>query len=497
MKTKTLWWILGALGVFFILSSLVITFVEYQGYIQQPVVFPAGSVIAGVPVGGLDQASAESRLLDFYSLPLVLKVDSSTIHAEPGSLGFSLDVEELVEQAVQSMDQGGFWNYLWGNVVQQPIDIPLAASVNEDQLLIYLNTEIAPRYAKPGTDGTPIPFTTNFMPGSSGQRLDIEGALLDITSALLTPTIQEVRLNIIEDSESDVTMQTLEAFLRHNINWIGFDDLVEVYLESMATGEVLHFAVQDGMIVEPDVAFTAASTIKIPIMISVLSRLSEPTPDYALFLFEEMIALSGNTSADILMQTYLDEIRGPLIVSEDMDALGLQNTFLGGYLSPGEPLLQLFETPANTRTDINLDPDIYSQIVSSEAGQLLSGIYACAIDGSGLLMETFQGGITQSECKLMVEILAENKIGLLIEAGVPPEAAVAHKHGWATALDGLLHSMSDVAILYTPGGDYVLNIFINDTVRLDFEEGNRLLARLSQTVYNFFNIENQAYWWFD
>lgn len=497
MKSKILWWVIGGLGVFFILSSLVIAFVEYQHYIQQPAAFPAGSTIAGVPVGGLDQAAAETRISDIYSLPLVLIVNSSTTHIDPGSLGFAMDVERLVGQAVESLEQGGFWDYLWGRVVQQPIDVPLAAEVYEDQLLTFLTMEIAPRYAQPGRSPAPIPFTTNFLSGSSGQVLDVEGAAADIKSALLSPAVHEVRLDIISDPEPGITPPTLEAFLRHNVNWSGFEGLVEIYLESMETGDVLHFAVQDGRSVEPDVAFTAASTIKIPIMISVLNRLSEPTPEYAVALLEQMIVFSENAPADTLMQTYLDETRGPLIVSEDMAALGFENTFLGGYLYLGARLLQVFETPANTRTDINLDPDIYSQTVSSEAGQLLSGIYTCAVEGSGLLVDAFQDGITQSECQLMVDILAKNKIGLLIEAGVPPEAVVAHKHGWATALDGLLHSMSDVAILYTPGGDYVLNIFINDAVRLDFEEGNRLLARLSQTVYNSFNIENQAYWWFD
>jgi beta-lactamase class A len=117
--------------------------------------------------------------------------------------------------------------------------------------------------------------------------------------------------------------------------------------------------------------------------------------------------------------------------------------------------------------------------------------------GEGLLVETFPGEITQSECQLIVDILSDNQIGLLIEAGLPPSAVVAHKHGWVQELDGLLHSMSDVAIVSTEGGDYVLNIFIYDAERLDFEAGNRLIARLSQTVYNFFNLQDQAHWWFD
>jgi len=85
----------------------------------------------------------------------------------------------------------------------------------------------------------------------------------------------------------------------------------------------------------------------------------------------------------------------------------------------------------------------------------------------------------------------------LIEAGLPPEASVAHKHGWVQELDGLLHSMSDVAIVTTPGGDYVLTIFIYDPTRLNFDQGNRMIARLSQTVYNFFNLTDQTYWWID
>ena len=254
---------------------------------------------------------------------------------------------------------------------------------------------------------------------------------------------------------------------------------------------------QGGADIQPDVAFTAASTIKIPIMISVLRRTADPTPEGVTSLLERMIVFSENPPADTLMSTYIDSVRGPLMVSEDMASLGLKNTFLAGYFYLGAPLLDRFETPANTRTDVYLDPDIYSQTVASEIGQLLKGIYNCAQDGDGLLIETFPGEITQGECQLMIDILSGNRIGLLIEAGLPPDAVAAHKHGWAQELDGLLHSMSDAAIVFSPGGDVVLNIFIYDPDRLDFDQGNRLIARLSQTVYNFFNLDNQAYWWFD
>jgi hypothetical protein len=84
-----------------------------------------------------------------------------------------------------------------------------------------------------------------------------------------------------------------------------------------------------------------------------------------------------------------------------------------------------------------------------------------------------------------------------MEAGLPFGALAAHKHGWALDLDGQLRFMSDVGIVLTDGGDYVLNVFLHDSVRLDFDQGNRLIARLAQTVYNFYNLDQQAYWWFD
>lgn len=498
MRSKTFRWILGGLGLFFILASLTITYVEYTRFTAQPQFFPVGSRIAGVPVDGLDAPAAQSRLAEFYALPLVLTIEDDTIHADPADLGFSFDPAALATEAASQIERGGFWAFLQGQGnPSTPIELPLAATVDESQLRTYLTAEIEPRFTQPGSPTTPILNTTNFSPGEPGQRLLIDQAVTDIRAALLDPNQHQVSLALLTSPPEPPTYDMLEAFLRHNIEWIGFEDLVEFYLYALEDGQPLHFALRDGESVPPDIAFTAASTIKIPIMISVLRRTPEPTPQAVVSLFERMIAFSENPPADTLMSTYLDEVRGPLIVSEDLAALGMENTFLGGYFYLGAPLLQRFETPANARRDVFLNPDIYNQTVSSETGRLLAAIYACAQDGSGLLTETFPGEITQTECQLMVEILSANRIGLLIEAGLPYQATAAHKHGWVQELDGQLRSISDVAIVFTPGGDYVLNIFLYDSDRLDFDQGNRLFARLSQTVYNFFNLDDQAYWWFE
>lgn len=497
MKSKHLWWIIGGLGIVFILSSLIITIDEYQQYQSIPLVFPVNSVIADVPVGGLEKASTIERITEIYATPIVLELNGQRIYAQPEELGFQMDTVNLVETSIEQMNTDEFWAFLWGNAKSDPIDIPINADIEEEKTLAYLNIEIIPRYVTSDVPLMPIPDTTNFTSGSEGQKLVVDQALIDIRAALLSTDSRRVKLQVDQVEGSRPGMDVLQAFLQHNMEWIGFDTLAEIYLESMDGQAQLHFAVQDGQLVPPDIAFSAASTIKIPIMISVLRRTSEPTPDDVLSLFDGMIVASDNPPADTLMETYLDPVRGPLMVSEDLKALGMENSFLAGYFYQGAPVLEIFETPANTRSDIFLDPDIYNQTVPAEAGQLLAAIYTCAQDGSGLLTDTFGGEITPNECQLMMDMLTKNRIGALIEAGLPPQASIAHKHGWVRELDGLLHSMSDVALVFTPGGDYVLNIFIYDPVRLDFEQGNRLFARVSQTVYNFFNIEDQAYWWFD
>jgi hypothetical protein len=497
MKSKILRWIIGLVGLIFLLSAAVITLIEWNQFRAQTLRFPEGSTIADLPVGGLDEAKAVERIANFYDLPLQLEIENTIIQVDPQVLGLSINPANMVSEGINQIEPRRFWEALWRSYDPQPVSISLDASVDENQLLGYLNREIVPRYTQAGSVITPVPGTTNFNKNECGVKLDKDAALADITQALIDPGRHHVSLHTITISEDNASMEMLGAFLRHNIDHMGFGELVEIYLQSMETGQSLHFAVQSGREVVPDVAFTAGSTIKIPIMISVLRRTDEPTPQSVVDLLERMIVLSENPPADTLMSTYIDPVRGPLLVSEDLEALGLENTFLAGFFALGSPVLKIFTTTANSREDIFLDPDIYNQTVPSEAGQILTAIYQCAADGDGLLVETFPGEITQSECQLMIDILSANRIGLLIEAGLPPEAVVAHKHGWVQELDGLLHSMSDVAILFTPGGDYVLTIFIYDPERLDFDAGNRLIARLSQTVYNFFNIENQAYWWFD
>ena len=266
--------------------------------------------------------------------------------------------------------------------------------------------------------------------------------------------------------------------------------MIGVYVADLQTGQEISFIQSLGqpLAYPPDVSFTASSTIKIPIMVSVFRRLGDTPSDETIQNLEDMIARSINPASDWLMANVLDPITGPLIVSDDMRTLGLMNTFLAGYFFQGAPILELFTTPGNQRTDISTEPDPYNQTTPSEIGSLLVDIYQCANNNSGALIAAFPGEVTQAECQTMLNYLVKDKIALLIEAGLPDGTNIAHKHGWVTDPYGIIHDMSDASIVFSPDGDYVLTVFLYHPVQIVFDPANELVKDLSRAVYNYYNL---------
>ncbi|MCJ7625148.1 MAG: class A beta-lactamase-related serine hydrolase [Anaerolineaceae bacterium] len=470
--------------------AVVLTVFQLVSYSRIRNSLPPGMVIADVAVGGLDQQQAAERLIQAYGVPIELHYLGSVIQVKPSLLGFELDLTSMLTAAdLQRVNQpfwNAFWAFLW-NRIPTPAEVPMSSKISEERLLSYLQNEISARYDKPPTAAVPVPGSVNFSSGESGATLDLERAMITITDALRSPTSRIVNLTFKETSPSRPSMQNLQILLQQVVDLSGFDGLTEIFLLDLQSGQDMSFAYQQGEQITPDIAFTAASTIKIPIMVSVYRRISEPAPDEISNLLELMIERSENDPADLLMEKVIDPTLGPLMVTEDIQSLGLESTFLGGHFYLQAPLLKRFETPANTRTDIYTDPDIYNQTTAPEIGMMLEDIYQCAATGGGALSAVFPGEITQSECDQMITYLTRNRIGVLIQAGMPDGNRLAHKHGWITEVDGVIHTMADVGIAFTPGGDYVICIFLYHPVQLVWEPANLLMAQLSNAIYNFYN----------
>jgi beta-lactamase class A len=318
--------------------------------------------------------------------------------------------------------------------------------------------------------------------------LDIDRAVILVDAALRSPNARVVNLSFNRINPPRPSMLNLQLLLQQVIELAGFDGLIEVYVNDLQTTQEVHFAYLDGQLVPPDIAFTAASTMKIPIMVSTMRRVDESSSEDVQRLIQQMIERSENDPADRLMEIVMDKNLGPLEVTQDMQSLGFSNTFLAGYFYPGAPLLQRIKTPANQRTDISIRPDAYNQTTAVEMGLLIEDIYRCAETGGGTFAAVFPGEITQSECRAMINYLVQNKIAVLLQAGLPEGTRIAHKHGWIIETDGLMHTIANTGVVYSPGGNYVISVFAYHPVQIVFPPINRMIAELSQAVYNYFNI---------
>jgi beta-lactamase class A len=473
----------------FILAAAWLAYLQYQQFLLARSVYPRGSSIAGLPVGGLNQQQVLERLILAYGVPVELRYGDAIIQAQPAALGFELDLTAMLTQAeVQRTRQPlpeAFWDYLWQRR-PGPFEIPLQASSDSARARAYLQNEIAPRYDLPAQAAQAVPGSTRFLPGKAGSALQVEPALPRIAAALRSLTARRVELSAAPLSPPPLAISQLQVLLGQVIALSHFDGIAEVYVQDLKNGHEVHFAVQNGKNISPDIAFTAASTIKIPIMIATFRRTAQAGPA-VLDKLAQMIEISENDPADWLMQQ-MDKNNGPLEVTRDLQTLGLQNTFLAGYFFRGAPLLKRFSTPANQRKDYFTDPDPYNQTTPAEMGRLLAGIYRCAQDGGGLFTSIFPGQITPEECRQMEQFLVLNKLPVLLAAGVPEGTRIGHKHGWIEELDGAVHTYCDAALVFSPGGDYVMTVYLWKKNQLLFDPANALMADLSQTAYNYFNI---------
>lgn len=492
--------ILRGISIALLSIALVLGVVALVGYSRQRNNYPRGMKIAGVSVGGVDPQIASERVLQVYSSPIEVQYNESIIHVDPSVVGFELDMESMIAAAdlerTGGSFWGGFWNYLW-NRDPDPVEVPLIDTIAEDRLRSYLQNEISARYDEPPTPAQPVPGSTTFSPGSPGVSLDLDRAIRLIEDTLRSPNNRKVALSFQRSAAARPTMQNLEILLQQNITLAGFDGVMGIYLQDLQNGQEIHFAMDRGQLisVNPDVAFTSSSTVKIPIMVSYFIKYgSDALNEQSSNLLMDMIRKSENPPADRLMES-LDSLKGPLIVTEDMKKIGLENTFLAGFFCSPEfpcPLLRKIDTPANQRTDVVTDPDSFNQTTPSDIGMLLSDIYQCAESGGGALIAEFPDKLTKEICQQMITYLASDKIGVLIEAGVPEGTQVAHKHGWISDPSSLvIKNISDAAIVYTLGGNYVLVIYAYHPVQTVWEPVSALFAQMSQAVYNYYNLPTQ------
>jgi beta-lactamase class A len=155
---------------------------------------------------------------------------------------------------------------------------------------------------------------------------------------------------------------------------------------------------------------------------------------------------------------------------------------MAGYFDQEGGVPPVVQTTANRRTDVDTDPDAFMQTTPDDMASLLTMLYQCGRDGGGAITVVFVDKITQRECQSIINLLSRNKIATLIEAGVPEGVSVAHKHGFG---DG--DTIGDAGIVFSPGGDYVVVVYIWQSEYLEWENSAPMVANISRMIFNYFN----------
>ncbi len=480
-----------------LLGAIVLGMLELVAYSNQKDTLPTDLTIAGIPVGGLSEEDALARVESVYAAqPVQLYYEGSPILLDPAEINFRVNGEAMMASArAQSSREKNFWAGFWNYLERRPVaavSVPLSAEYPESDLRDYLDN-LAQRYDAKATGAGFDLATLTFGSGTSGRLLDVDQAMVLVNRALFdsNPENRRVDLPTVAAAAPQQNMDTLRDAIMDltysmDFPYNGTDSLVSVYVMDLASGENVKIL--------SDVPHSARSVIKIPIMINLFRKELLVSQDEA-FLLTESILCSNNASSNLLMQVAGDgagvepALRDGLNqVSCTAQELGAEHTFISAPLDVADRDYQ-FEAavcrpPDAGNTSYNTDPDAYSQTTAEDMGLLLTQIYDCANYGSGL-MAVYPTDITQTECQQMINLLSGNRIDRLIELGVPPGIQIAHKNGWG------IETSADAGIVYSPGGDYVLSVFVWER---DVDGNNlptilswEVIEEISRLVYNYFN----------
>ena len=457
---------------------------------------PAGVTVAGINVGQLSERSAVARWERAYAEPILMVYSNASgehpIQLHPDQVGWRISSEPMLAGALLSgQEGGGFWrrflDFLLGIELFVSQDIPLVADYQDNALEAFLQ-DVAVRYDDPPGSATFDLETLTIYPGGSGYALDVNAAMPAVDAALRSATQRIVDLPVNPHGSQNLSLDTLRALI---INYLDSRGFIYDSQGTVASVYVLDLVSGDEINILSDVAYSAASTIKMPIIIEYFRQLNrEPTPGEA-WLIANSLLCSNNSSSNLIMEIVggNDIFTGLRRVNESLQSISASNTFITApfYLGVEGQELGSIQAPATSPNQtFSTEPDRFNQTTAADMGTLFSLIYDCAHYDSGLALALPEGQITQQECRRMLEVTSANDLERLLQGGIPPDARISHKNGW------IFDTVGDAGIVYSPNGrDYVISVFLWERTEFqDYEKLWPLVEEISRAAWNFFNPEN-------
>lgn len=475
-------------SILFLLLAVGLLILELIRFSQQSEQLAQDVSVAGVPVGNMSASEAVTRWEQAYAQPVTLWYDNSPILLDPASVGFSTSRDSMLAAARSGAGgEGAFWtrfvNHLTGSQAQQAVEVPLIADY-QSGLLRQVLEDIAGRYDRPPGSASYDVQTLTFRPGTTGFVLDVETAIPLIDTALRSPDQREVILPVTGSDSSLPDISTLRELIIAYLDSEGFiydgqSTVASVYVMDLTTGAEMNIL--------SDVAFSAASTIKVSILIDYFrSLLFAPSDDEA-FLMAQSLLCSNNSSSNLIMQIIGgdDIFAGIADVTNTTQYVGARNTFLTAPLFlGGDQILGSIPAPATSpNRNFNTGADPFNQTTTEDLGTIFNMIYDCANYGSGLMAAYPDGEFTQNECRQMLNLMSANDLGRLLQAGIPPGTRISHKNGWLEDVHG------DAGIVFPSNGrNYIIAAFVwEDTDFFTYTRAWPLIEGISRATWNYFN----------
>lgn len=441
---------------------------------------PTGTTIAEIDLSGKTADEAREILSSRFNTPVMAMYHDEAVEILPADVGFTMNIDGMINEAISERDKIPYWQRYVSFILKeplQPIRVRLKASHDPTAVRDLLQV-VANLLDRPATQPQLLTNSGFIQMGESGYTADIEASAQRIEVALYHPTRRSVQMVVQDQPAPSLSMEFLKKHLEQQLE--GFNGIGSLYILDLSTGEDIS--------INADIAVSGLSIVKIAIMTEMFRAVDGQLNSDQKKLLDQTAIFSGNYSANLLLDIVAGQDNAYLgvdILTQSMNKLGLENTFIATpYEERPRPERQTYFTPANQRSDVNLDPDPAMQTTAEDMGQLLAMLYYCA-QGGGTLIAAYPDQITSDECKLLLDTMTLNTEGNLIRFGVPEDVPVAHKHGWAYNTHG------DAGIVFSPGGDYVIVQYLHqDSDWLNAGESFPLLRELSRSVYNYFNVDN-------
>lgn len=488
--------ILFTLSFLMVIGSSGLFLFELISFSQREERLPIGINVAGINVGGLNKRDAVTRWESAYAQPVTLYYSDENgdhpITLSPDQLGWRISSDPMLADALASGESnGGFWqrfmSYLIGSEETLARDIPLLATYQENTLETFLK-DIAQRYDNPpGNPGYDAQTLTTFA-GEPGYALDVDSAMVEIDTALRSPSNRIVNLPVSTVTTNRPSIDTLRDLIIAYLDSEGFiydgqTTIASIFILDLLTGDEINIL--------GDVTFSAASTIKVPIMIDFYRTLAFAPSQEEAWLMANSLLCSNNASSNLIMQIIgqNDIFRGIQSVTNTAQYIGARNTYITApfYLGvEGQQLGSIAAPDTSPNPNFSTNADAFNQTTAEDMGTIFNLIYDCANFGSGLITSYPEGEITQQECRQMLELTSANNLERLLQGGLPPNTRVSHKNGW------IFDTVGDAGVVESPNGrDYVISVYLWEEAEFqDYEKLWPLLEEISRATWNYFNPES-------